>query len=494
MLGMVGSQIRRRGGRTVALFLAILIAASGFTVLTASSSANRLQTVGTVQAHARTVYDILVRPKGSRTHLETSQGLVQPGFLTGVYGGISLDQWKQIKGLPGIEVAAPIAMVGYVVLPLQMSVDMRPALPTTGDGVARMDVTWSFDNGLSTLIQPPDFAYLTKERLVFNEGGPAPEGFYRRLDHGPGAATICPGNLDVEPGAPLTARQSTLRCFSRTQGGEDETVTWPAGLVGQRLDFPLPVVLAAVDPAQEDKLDGLDQAVTSGRSLQGAPLKDGRTMSGEAVPVLAGEAPATGITAHVTLSRVAGNATALVQDNQQANSLRNQPHETVQQKAISAAQAYRTLLANLENPQPDKRSRGDDGLAGNVYWYATVSGPMYGIDGARLVPSGPASYVTGTFRAVDPFSVPGADDVHVRTVGETATFGDNGQFPTPATLIARGRFDPAKLSGLTDLTAQILSGYATAPPLALMRGQSSCWVVRVWRRRRTSVAWSSLGR
>src|ERR1035437_3551056 len=168
---MVWSQIRRRGGRSVALMLSILIAAGGFTVLTASSAASRLETVGTVNAHALTGYDVLVRPKGARSALEQSQGLVQPGFLTGIYGGITLDQWRKIKAPPGIDVAAPVAMVGYVVPHLGLPINMRPALPTSGDGVARMDVTWSFDNGLSRERQSPDFAYLTTDSLPLNAGG-----------------------------------------------------------------------------------------------------------------------------------------------------------------------------------------------------------------------------------------------------------------------------------------------------------------------------------
>jgi len=190
---MVWSQIRRRGGRSVALLLAILIAAGGFTVLTASSAASRLQTVGTVNAHALPAYDVLVRPKGARSALEKSQGLVQPGFLTGIYGGITLDQWAKIKALPGIDVAAPVAMVGYVVPLVYLPINMRPALPTSGDGVARMDVTWSFDNGLSREQQSPDFAYLTTDSLPINGGlVSAGEGYFLQKGSGAGAPAICP--------------------------------------------------------------------------------------------------------------------------------------------------------------------------------------------------------------------------------------------------------------------------------------------------------------
>jgi putative ABC transport system permease protein len=91
MLGMVWRQATTRLGRTVALAMGIVVAATGFTVLTASAQASQLQTRGTVEANSTTVYDILVRPTGTQSELEKSQGLVQSGFLTGIYGGITVE-------------------------------------------------------------------------------------------------------------------------------------------------------------------------------------------------------------------------------------------------------------------------------------------------------------------------------------------------------------------------------------------------------------------
>ena len=100
---MVWSQLRRRGGRTIALLLAILVAAGGFTVLTASSAANRLQAVGTVKAHARTVYDVLVRPKDARSDMEQAQKREQQGRQTGKYGESKLEKKEQRKARRGSE-------------------------------------------------------------------------------------------------------------------------------------------------------------------------------------------------------------------------------------------------------------------------------------------------------------------------------------------------------------------------------------------------------
>ncbi|WP_460829239.1 hypothetical protein [Nocardioides hungaricus] len=111
----------------MALFLAVLIAASGFTVLTASSRASRLDVLGTVNAKGQLNYDILVRPDGARTEVEQDESLIQGGYLSGIAGGISMSQWRQVEQVPGIVVAAPIAMLGYVVPTVDVPVPLGRA-------------------------------------------------------------------------------------------------------------------------------------------------------------------------------------------------------------------------------------------------------------------------------------------------------------------------------------------------------------------------------
>lgn len=82
--------------------VALGLASCGFVLLTSQAEASRLNTVGTVQAHALTAYDILVRPRGSRADAEVRDGLVAPGFLSGIHGGITLAQWHAIQQVPGV--------------------------------------------------------------------------------------------------------------------------------------------------------------------------------------------------------------------------------------------------------------------------------------------------------------------------------------------------------------------------------------------------------
>src|SRR5262244_4396846 len=96
MRRLAWSQLRFRGTRALALLAGMMLAASAFTVLTAASRTAQLRTVGTVAAHFRPAFDILVRPRGSRTALEAGSGTVQPNFLSSIYGGISMAQYHRI--------------------------------------------------------------------------------------------------------------------------------------------------------------------------------------------------------------------------------------------------------------------------------------------------------------------------------------------------------------------------------------------------------------
>ncbi len=109
MVRLAWSQVRFRLARTLALVAGVLVAATGFTVLTAASQTAQVRTLGTVSANFRAAYDILVRPKGARTAVESRTGTVERDFLSGIYGGISMAQYRKIQRISGVQVAAPVA-------------------------------------------------------------------------------------------------------------------------------------------------------------------------------------------------------------------------------------------------------------------------------------------------------------------------------------------------------------------------------------------------
>ncbi|MFC7591957.1 hypothetical protein ACFQYP_55780 [Nonomuraea antimicrobica] len=173
MIRLVRAQLRHRAGRALVLLLGIVVAATGFSVLTGTAETQRLEITGTVKDNYRAQYDILVRPKGSTTALERSTGLVRANYLSGIHGGITLDQLAAVKRLDGIEVAAPIGMVGYFTGSGTVQV---PVTETLADGertMLRVDRTRVADRGLTRIEGAPHYQYVTRRPLTFTmeDGG-----------------------------------------------------------------------------------------------------------------------------------------------------------------------------------------------------------------------------------------------------------------------------------------------------------------------------------
>ncbi|QZT34621.1 ABC transporter permease [Caldalkalibacillus thermarum TA2.A1] len=66
-----------------------------------------------ITQYGRGSYDILVRPQGARNTVEQTWGVVEENYLGAGRGGISLAEWQKIKNIEGVEVAAPVASLGY---------------------------------------------------------------------------------------------------------------------------------------------------------------------------------------------------------------------------------------------------------------------------------------------------------------------------------------------------------------------------------------------
>lgn len=61
---------------------------------------------------SRGSYDILMRPSDARTDLEKQLNLIEENYLGVGDGGITIEQWQEIKNHPDVEIAAPVASVG----------------------------------------------------------------------------------------------------------------------------------------------------------------------------------------------------------------------------------------------------------------------------------------------------------------------------------------------------------------------------------------------
>lgn len=452
-----------RGGRSLVLGLAVLVASCAFAVLTASSHASRLTTIGIVRDNV-SAYDILVRPAGARSRLERSDGLVQPGFLSAVYGGISLQQWHRIQELKGVAVAAPIAILGYAYPSLSLPVDTTGAWAKApgADALARVQITWRGDNGLTVTRATPDYALITASALRFNEGAPAEQGTW--LVHRRGVdRDICPGSIpeDVRP----ESRPSVLNCFSRTEGGLSAITPEYRALQGVREPYPLSYVVAAVDPASEDALFGLDEARTSGKSLLDAPLDYPGAIDQKGVPVMVADGnPGVDESATVKVSSLPAAAARLVMQGRGPKVLARFKGTVVHRYRVTAQQAHALLLDAFRTAQPVSEGKYPSrGLPGEISLLAHVGEPrLTARDGRWHVR---LSKPTTRGAINDQMSqAPDSDDWAARavTTSQRLTAEGAGTPPIPATLRLRGTFDPTRLKGVGDVTNQILSGYATA--------------------------------
>ena len=352
------SQLRFRAPRTIALLAGMLVAATAFTVLTAASRTAQLRTVGTVSAHFRPAYDILVRPKRSRTELESRTGTVQPNFLSGIYGGITMAQYRRVQHVPGVQVAAPIAMIGYALerlaipVPLPASDYRRP-----GRQLYRYTTTWVSAGGTTRITQPASYLYLTPDRLGRSNAGAADEILPDRSRVG-----VCPGPAaTANPFSP--AAQSNGWCWSKINGTAGLFVAGgPDHRAFATVDWAFPMLIAAIDPVAEARLDGLNRAITSGRYLA-ENAGDGRTPYGQPTfPVLSATESGIGEYAVTQVQRLPAPRGPVTLTPARMTREAAVAGQTVLTTRMFAQQAYRQVLGLTAKP-------GRDEIVGK-YWTA----------------------------------------------------------------------------------------------------------------------------
>lgn len=266
LLSYAFGELKGRLSRTVPTLLASILAVSSFVVLTGTVERQRLDVTQLVEANARGAYDILVRPKGSTSDIEASQQTVREDYLSGVYGGITLDQVRQVRQIAGVEVAAPIAMLGITWVRHYLPINVAALLKGRDRALLRYSTR---DQTRNTTVQAPSYAgyiYLTRGRL--ENPGATPAERDERISGK--SVTVC---LDWEPVVddPTSSVNDPLArwrpvCQSTTDASDARVIT-----------VTYPLLMAAVDPQAENQLLGLDAALSSGRALDTTTKKDYRT-------------------------------------------------------------------------------------------------------------------------------------------------------------------------------------------------------------------------
>ncbi|MGK5742810.1 FtsX-like permease family protein [Micromonospora sp. URMC 103] len=339
MLRFVWGQLRGRAGRSVALLAGVLVATTGFVVLTGATTTSRLEVTGAVERNTRAAYDILVRPQGTRTPLEADRGLVRPNYLSGLFGGITPAQYERVKQVPGIDVAAPIAMLGYSTSTVPVRFDVTGAVDRSLEQqVIRLDPTFTAERGLSTAPGSPRYVYVTKRPLLYPEWGADPNDSWfpysdgrtyrydpqcgqvpREVLPGGGSEPICDPHLMSQPGnGGLTSERQkwSVDTVRLLPDGRFEANTWlpdrAQRVVTDRLvvtyRVTVPFLLAAVDPDAEQRLVGLRDAVTEGRPLRPDDTTTETSLGPGAIersiPVLSTSRPYLDVTVRSALTRL----------------------------------------------------------------------------------------------------------------------------------------------------------------------------------------------
>jgi cell division protein FtsX len=470
MLKLILAELAFRRGRSLALFGGILVATAGFTLLTGASDASRLEVRGAVDERFETAYDILVRPRGSQLPLESREQLVQLNFLSGIFGGIRMDQYRAVRDLPGVEVAAPIAMIGFVLPDNQVVVPLKDVLSGRSRELFRVRTERVAERGLTRRRDADSYVYVTSRRLR-----PVPS--YVADGNVPGAhevaagreRPVCPFDAAALPArSPFVLRaRSTTLCWSEQTGqlgqsGDPDQPQWAVRRLGARVSWPFPFLIAAIDPREEARLFGIDSAIVGGRYLReddaprSAPSATTR-FDVAAVPVIVSSRPYVDESAEVVVERLAHTAAEAVPLQSTPRRLRRHldraPAGTpVLRRTITAADAHAGLLRRLRAP-----------VEIDGYW--TSHPARLRTRGRRAVAPEPASNPPETWesigtsnRYVDAPLLAG--DASFRRLEQRAGDRDDDH-PAPA-LRAVGTFDPERIPTLRDPDSAPLN--AARPP------------------------------
>ena len=494
MLRFLGAQVRFRAGRVAALALGIVVAAVAFVLLTAATRTSEIRVRGTLESNYRAAYDVLVRPRDSKTPLERSEGLVRPNFLSGIYGGISVRQYEEIKKIQNVAVAAPIANIGYVLPFSLVPIRLNDVVTDAPRQLYRVKTTY-VANGLSRYRATENYVYYTPRYRFVDRNHIA-----EIVPGGSSPLPVCSGFEASYQGqyGPF-AHFSSLGCFSARAPALSSRYFGrsfaPPGWIGSELAGFFPVFLAAIDPEQEARLVHLDDTLVSGRYLRQSesarlvPSPD-RSFMRTAVPVIASGRNYVGDKVDVAIERL------------------TTPEGIDVPRALASGACVKAVLPCPERIAPPKgasyRNAFDfvRGLSGQVvarrrYTFAVIYQHLLG---EHLLPFG--SYWSTSpvrYRALGPDRLEAIPAHNPISVWRDPTYPDaGGFFPAPpdnkdvqfrrlhAHVLSGkilegeivGRFDPERLPGFSELSAVPLETYyppaltaADATSRRAMRGQ-----------------------
>lgn len=436
-----------------------------FALLTAAATTSELRVQGTVSEAFRGAYDILVRPLSAVTDLEQQQSLVAANFLSGTFGGITREQYESVLDVPGVEVAAPLANIGYVLPYTDITLPV-PVDENGGSQLFRVRQQWITDAGLSQIDGGANYVYVsTQNEMVVGDDGLVREVVPGQADPVPACQAF---NVQAysATGAvgPFGIGSPDLACFSTRSPGVSEGSGATDG-IGAVVSPRVPVLLAAIDPDQEAKLLALDATVVEGRYLRSGepvvvePFPGYDDLDAQVLPVIASTETFVDATLEVAVERLAVPPGVEVRDLLTSaaayGNVSNLDGEIVDEYAVEPDSAYEQILDRLSEAT-------SLGSAVEAFWQpaqVTYTGqPTQPLQAAAVAPDETA-WQLATYP--DGYTAPpGSGDVGFRVLSrfDGAPSAENDVYRLPVPRVV-GRYDPNLLPGFNELSEVPLDSY-----------------------------------
>lgn len=214
-----------------------------------------------VSKHARGSYDLLVRPSNVQLDIEEKLGVVEENYLDGGAGGISIQEWYDIREMANVEVAAPVASLGFFT---GESASFSIWMP---DQSTRYSLQYYTSDGIQ------DYPILSDEELI---GLMLEQEFKPRY-------------------SPPFASYDTDSGYTNFQDGGPPTFLFP----------PTYHLLAAIDPKSEEKITGISFDQLKKENIED-PNENEYAFAGEAplIPLLKLSDPDVPLSAQLTLEAI----------------------------------------------------------------------------------------------------------------------------------------------------------------------------------------------
>ncbi len=223
--------------RNLLLMVGLLTLSTGLSTYVSANQNAIVRVNTTLDEHWRGAYDILVRPKDAPQEVEKQYGVVESNYLSVGNSGISVADWKKIEQITGVDVAAPVAAIGYL---RNTSAKMTIVIPPqTETSLYRVSSVISSTNGYNTT----NLVNLNQYYAIKRPDNPRDP------------------NLPADP----NYKTENVVLFATAKGIAHLT----DGRVMTSVETPPAIwtLVVGIDPRDESQLTGLNTGISSGKYL-----------------------------------------------------------------------------------------------------------------------------------------------------------------------------------------------------------------------------------